>query len=200
MIAGEVSKMEPRKELTKELIASSMKEIMLHQPFEKITIRMITEHAGIIRPTFYYHFQDKYEVLEWIVRHELVISARMLMERGLIDEAIHVVFADIEKNREFYRRAFHITGQNNFAGIMTEQTKALLTELISFWGVTAGTGLRMLTDDMLCTYCATNFVSMVFIWVTNEHDQATADDMTESFLYLIRHSYTDCFRKKDDGE
>ena len=106
--------MEPKKELTKELIASSMKELMLHQPFEKITIRMITEHAGVIRPTFYYHFQDKYEVLEWIVRHDLVISARMLMDRGLVDEAIHVVFTDIGNDREFYRRAFLVIGQNSF--------------------------------------------------------------------------------------
>ena len=191
--------MEPKKELTKELIASSMKEIMLHQPFEKITIRMITEHAGVIRPTFYYHFQDKYEVLEWIVRHELVSSARMLMDRGLIDEAVHVVFTDIENDREFYRRAFGIIGQNNFLGIMIGQVKSFLLELIDLWGVTAGTGLRMLNDDTLCTYCATQLVSMVCIWVTSEHSRASVDDMTESFLYLIKHSYTECFTPKGSG-
>lgn len=189
--------MEQKKELTKELIAASMKEIMLHQPFEKITIRMITEHAGVIRPTFYYHFQDKYEVLEWIVRHKLIDSVRMLMQRGMIDEAIHIIFAEIGDERKFYRRAFEITGQNNFAGIMTEQVKLFLLELIDHWGVTASTGIRMLSNEMLCSHCAMNFVSMVYIWIVHGHDHATVEEMSQSFLYLIRHTYHECFIPRD---
>ena len=48
--------MEQRKDLTKSLIAESFKELMMKYPFEKITIKMITDHCGIIRPTFYNHF------------------------------------------------------------------------------------------------------------------------------------------------
>lgn len=188
--------MEPKKELTKELIASSMKEIMLHQPFEKITIRMITEHAGVIRPTFYYHFQDKYEVLEWIVRHDLVSSARLLMERGLVEEAMHVVFTDINNDREFYRRAFSITGQNNFVEIMVEQVKIFLLELIDMWGVTSSTGMRILNNEMICSHCATSFVSMVFFWVTRDKENTSVEEMSESFLFLVSHSYVDCFGGK----
>lgn len=42
--------MEQIKELTKRLIANSFKELMLQIPFEKITIKMITDHASVIRP------------------------------------------------------------------------------------------------------------------------------------------------------
>ena len=189
--------MEPKRELTKELIAASMKEIMLHHPFEKITIRMITEHAGVIRPTFYYHFQDKYEVLEWIVRQELIGSIRVLMQHGMIDEAMHVVFASISDDRKFFKRAFAITGQNNFAGIMTEQVKLFLLELVEFWNVTASTGIRMLSNEMLCAHCAMNFVSMEYIWIIHGQDHATVDEMTQSFLYLMRHTYYDCFTPRD---
>jgi len=192
--------LEAKKELTKELIAASMKELMLHQAFEKITIRMITEHAGVIRPTFYYHFQDKYEVLEWIVRNKLINNVRVLMQRGMVDEAIHIIFAEIGDERRFYQRAFEITGQNNFAGIMTEQVKLFLLELIDFWGVTATTGIRMLSNEMLCAHCAMNFVSMVYIWITHGHDHATAEEMSQSFLYLIRHTYHECFTPRGEEE
>ena len=37
--------------------------------FDKITIKMITDQAGVIRPTFYNYFQDKYEVMEWRTGH-----------------------------------------------------------------------------------------------------------------------------------
>ena len=49
------------------LLAESFKELAKKHPIEKITIKEITDLAGVIRPTFYNHFQDKYELLEWII-------------------------------------------------------------------------------------------------------------------------------------
>ena len=49
--------MEDKKELTKDLLTASFRELVLQIPFEKITIKMITDGAGVIRPTFYKHFQ-----------------------------------------------------------------------------------------------------------------------------------------------
>ena len=40
------------------LLAESFKELALKHPIEKITIKEITDKAGVIRPTFYNHFQD----------------------------------------------------------------------------------------------------------------------------------------------
>ena len=55
---------EVKKELTKDLLALSFKELIMKMPFEKITVKMITDGADVIRPTFYKHFQDKYEIIE----------------------------------------------------------------------------------------------------------------------------------------
>ena len=41
------------------LLAESLKELTGNHPIEKITIKEITDKAGVIRPTFYNHFQDK---------------------------------------------------------------------------------------------------------------------------------------------
>ena len=48
-----------------QLLADSFRELACQGPIEKITIKEITDRAGVIRPTFYNHFQDKYELLEW---------------------------------------------------------------------------------------------------------------------------------------
>ena len=55
-----------------QLLAKSLKEIAVRRPVEKITIKEITDKAGVIRPTFYNHFQDKFELIEWIIRTELL--------------------------------------------------------------------------------------------------------------------------------
>ena len=63
--------MERKRELTKILLAESFKELLIKGSFDKITIKMITDQAGVIRPTFYNYFQDKYEVMEWLLETEV---------------------------------------------------------------------------------------------------------------------------------
>ena len=55
---------------TKKILAESFKKHLLKR-FEKITIKMITDDAGVIRPTFYNYYRDKYEVFEYILDEEL---------------------------------------------------------------------------------------------------------------------------------
>ena len=49
---------------TDDLLAASFKELLCKAPMEKITIKDITDKAGVIRPTFYNHFTDKYARLD----------------------------------------------------------------------------------------------------------------------------------------
>ena len=52
--------MSTNEETTNALLAKSLKELLKTTNFEKITIKEITNNAGLIRPTFYNHFSDKY--------------------------------------------------------------------------------------------------------------------------------------------
>lgn len=60
------------KDQTKKLLATSLKVIMLKKPLDKITIQELTEEAHVTRNTFYYHFSDIYQLVEWIYDHEIV--------------------------------------------------------------------------------------------------------------------------------
>ena len=48
--------MERKSELTKALLGEKFKELVAKKGFEKLTIKMITDAAGVIRPTFYNYF------------------------------------------------------------------------------------------------------------------------------------------------
>ena len=43
-----------------------MKELMKRKSLEKITVSDIVQNCGLNRQTFYYHFQDKYDLVNWI--------------------------------------------------------------------------------------------------------------------------------------
>ena len=53
-------------EITKLWIADKMKELMKTKSLDKIRITEICRLAEIQRPTFYYHFKDKYDLVAWI--------------------------------------------------------------------------------------------------------------------------------------
>lgn len=113
------------------LLSESFKEIASTRPIEKITIKEITDKAGVIRPTFYNHFQDKYELLEWIVKKELIEPMLDKFNDGLSREGVLLAFNQIEKDRAFYRNAAKLTGQNSFRDIITEDIKELLIPFIN---------------------------------------------------------------------
>ena len=90
------------------LLAESLKELALCRPVEKITIKEITDKAGVIRPTFYHHFQDKYELLEWIILTELLEPIQPLLENRMINEALVLLFTNIEKERFVWKDKIHL--------------------------------------------------------------------------------------------
>ena len=56
---------------TKKLLADSLKSMMTTVSLEKISVEQLTRQCGISRNTFYYHFQDKYQLVSWIFYQEV---------------------------------------------------------------------------------------------------------------------------------
>ena len=110
--------MERKSELTKALLGEKFKELVAKKGFEKLTIKMITDAAGVIRPTFYNYFQDKYEVVEYIFTHEVLEPMRPFLQSGLVKEAFHFMIVTIQKDSEFYRREIMRSSQNSFRDIL----------------------------------------------------------------------------------
>ena len=57
-------------QVTKRALEASLKHLLLQKPLNKITINDIAEDCGINRMTFYYHFKDIYDLVEWCCEEE----------------------------------------------------------------------------------------------------------------------------------
>ena len=62
-------------QVTKRALEESLKHLLLQKPLDKITITDITDDCGISRMTFYYHFQDIFDLVEWS-RYDAVCNER----------------------------------------------------------------------------------------------------------------------------
>ena len=100
--------------ITKKRIAKSFKKLLSKQSFEKISVRQIMEDTGIRRQTFYNHFLDKYELLEWIFQTEL---------REQVTDNLSV-------NKSFYAQLFDIVDQNDFSSYFQTYCQQLVAKLV----------------------------------------------------------------------
>lgn len=63
-------------QVTKRALEASLKNLLLQKPLSKITISDITEDCGINRMTFYYHFKDIYDLVEWSCQEDASMRSR----------------------------------------------------------------------------------------------------------------------------
>lgn len=186
--------MEQKKDLTRLLIAESFKELMLEHPFKKITIKMITDRAGIIRPTFYYHFQDKYELMEWILEEDVIQKLNILLEQGMEREAIKMLFICLNTDKQYYRRAMEVTGQNGFEEIMNKKIEALFLREIKTRPVKLPKG-KILDKEAIIRYYCIGLFTYIKIWLKDNSQETTVEDIVDTFEYLVSHTIFDVLKK-----
>ncbi len=157
-------------------------------PFEKITIKVITDHANVIRPTFYNHFHDKYEMMEWILLDEVLEPAKELIRNGQSADAIHHIFVRFGEERAFYKKAFEVTGQNGFAETLSELIPQILLEV---WGDSEPElENNVLSKDLMARYYAAGLITLLRKEVNSTEDTPISH-FTEAYTYLATHTLFD---------
>ena len=117
-------------ETTARLICEGLKNLLKTKNLDRIRIKEITDEVGLMRPTFYNYFQDKYEVVEYIFTHEVLEPMRPFLQSGLVKEAFHFMIVAIQKDSEFYRREIMRSSQNSFRDILAGSMHDFLLPII----------------------------------------------------------------------
>ena len=99
-------------DITKKALAESLKALGAKKIFDKITVADITDYCGVNRQTFYYHFNDKYELLGWIYTQELFIPLTEDLNLANWTEKIFELLQYMKNQRKFIMNT--IKSSNNF--------------------------------------------------------------------------------------
>ena len=117
--------------ITKKRIAKAFKNELKNKPFDKISVVDIMEEAQIRRQTFYNHFLDKYELMDWIFEMELqeqvTDNLNYISGLKLLEELLYYLTC----NRSFYAQLFQIKGQNDFSSFFLNYCTVLMDKIIS---------------------------------------------------------------------
>ena len=85
---------------TKIVLAASLRNLMKTKPFDKIKIREIVDGCGLNRQTFYYHFQDIYELVEWMYQHDGELIIKDTYKTGGLYATAHQMLDYIENHKD----------------------------------------------------------------------------------------------------
>ena len=92
---------------TKWAMAMALKRIMTQKPLSKITIADITEACGINRMTFYYHFQDIFDLIDWICQEEGAKAIQGRKNYKTWQEGFLALCCATRENRAFVEGVYH---------------------------------------------------------------------------------------------
>ena len=147
-------------EITKMWIADKMREIMKHKPIDNIRVTEICKAADIERPTFYYHFKDKYDLVAWMFCTQAY---------GTDLTSVASAAAGMNKMKQeilFYKRAYEDSSQNALWRYMLEYFVRRYKELVK-----EKLGTELLDPQLAYSirfYCMGS-VGMTQEWVLNDN-------------------------------
>ena len=87
--------------LTKKSLARSLKSLMKTTPLHKISVKDVVQDCSLNRQTFYYHFHDIYDLVEWIYKTEAVESISEYKSYNTWVDGFYKIFLYIESNKAF---------------------------------------------------------------------------------------------------
>lgn len=85
---------------TRKMLAQSLKKQLLRKPFSKVTVSEITRDCNVNRKTFYYHFEDMYALLKWMLEQEAIEVFKKFDLMVDYPKAVIFVIDYIEENKQ----------------------------------------------------------------------------------------------------
>ena len=105
-------------EITKRALAAAMKRLLPDMPYEKVSVSMIADEAHMNRKSFYYHFANKTELVNWILDTEFQDYLETTPEEEEGWEVMEMLFGYLYKEKEFCRAILGIPGNAYIGRIM----------------------------------------------------------------------------------
>lgn len=145
---------------TKLQLANSLKDLMQKKPLNKITVQNVTDHCGLNRQTFYYHFKDIYDLLSWVYNKELLEKIEQTQNWR---SSLYIAVEYAKKNKVFLR--------NTNRSLRKEAMEKILYPYVYHWAslifdsVCDGRSIRQEDRDFLITFFTSAFLNYIFQWI-----------------------------------
>lgn len=149
--------------ITKKALVNSLKELMKDIPLNKISVKQIVDNCGLNRQTFYYHFQDIFDLIEWIYRTEAVESISQYRSYDTWTDGFYKIFLYIENNKAFCLNTLNSLGRNHLDMYLYAVTNELLMGVVN--EVSYNMNVKEEDKKFIANFYTHAFTGLVIQWM-----------------------------------
>ncbi len=153
-------------QVTKRALEASLKNLLLKKPLSKITINDITEDCGISRMTFYYHFKDIYDLVEWSCLEDAKRALEGKKTYETWQQGILQIFEAVLDNKPFIINVYRSVSREHVENYLFKLTYDLLISVVN--EKSAGITIREEDKEFIADFYKYAFVGVMLNWVKDD--------------------------------
>ena len=172
-------------QVTKRALEQSLKNLLLKKPLTKITVGDITDDCGINRMTFYYHFKDIYDLVEWSCLED---AKRALDEKKTYDtwqQGLLQIFKAVQENKPFILNVYRCVHREQVEKYLQPLVDQLLLNVIN--EEAAGITVRDEDKQFIAQVYSYMFIGLMLDWIKDDMRE-DPQQIVEKLSKLIKAS------------
>lgn len=153
-------------QVTKRALEQSLKNLLLKKPLTKITVADIAEDCGINRMTFYYHFKDIYDLVEWSCQED---ASRALAGKKTYEtwqQGLLQIFQAVLDNKPFILNVYRSVSREQVENYLYRVTYDLLEGVVE--EKAQGMSVRQEDKELIATLYKYLFVGLMLDWIKGD--------------------------------
>ena len=153
-------------EITKRALENALKTLLLKKPLNKITISDVTEECGVNRMTFYYHFKDIYDLVEWCCLED---AGKALQDKKTYDtwqEGFLQIFEAARENKPFILNVYRCVDQEQMEKYLKPPVDSLIMGVIE--EECAGLTVRDEDKAFIAQVYGYIFIGLMLDWIRDD--------------------------------
>lgn len=166
---------------TKQKLADSLRSILETKPLDKVTINDLTKSCGVNRQTFYYHFHDIYDLIDWIYSTETERAVPSISDyNNQLDRLIDIMKL-MQKNKNLLLQTSHSHFKDHLQRILLNNSAQVICCICD---EAAGGKLNSADREFIASFYKYAITGTLLEWINHGMSEEPVDIVNRMSLLL----------------
>lgn len=172
---------------TKTMLCNTLKELMKHKSFSKITVSELIKECNLNRKTFYYHFQDIYDLLKWMLEQETFEVVKQFDLSSNYREAFDFIMDYVENNAYLLNCIYDSVGRDELKRFLYKDFIEIMEKIVKDCEVKLNITVSDSFRNFTCNFYTEAIAGMIINLFQNP-DAYNRSELFEHFSVILYNS------------
>lgn len=156
---------------TKHALAAALKHAMENKPLSQITVSELVKACHLNRNTFYYYFQDIYDLLKWFLEQEAIEVVKNFDMIVDTEEAFRFIMQYVDENKSIINCAYDSMGYEELRRFFYKDLYDVMHNVINTGEKVLEISVDEEFKDFMTTFYTAAASSTIIDWIKNRSKQ-----------------------------